>query len=67
MTPEQKALQVLVEAALKAQKHGVFTLEEAALVLESINTFKSKAPNNNQEQHETESNDTRSDNRSEEA
>jgi hypothetical protein len=36
---QNKALNVLVEAARLAQARGVFTLEQAALVAESISVF----------------------------
>jgi hypothetical protein len=43
ITPE-KALQVLIESAVRGQSKGIFTLEEAATVLQAINAFKSPVP-----------------------
>lgn len=37
---QNKALNILVEAARLAQTRGAFTLEQAALVLEAIAVFK---------------------------
>ena len=40
----QQALQVLVDAVRIAQSKGVYTLEDAALVLKAIDTFTPKGP-----------------------
>lgn len=38
-----KALTILIEAVTLAQSKGAFTLQESALVLEAVNTFKAPA------------------------
>jgi hypothetical protein len=40
----EQALQVLIESAVRGQSKGIFTLEEAATVLQAINAFKSPVP-----------------------